>query len=232
MLWPLRVLLLFSLLLCSLRVTAQVDTTTVSFPRWYGSIQYGRQNYQLLRPAPMEPWRTNQRRIQFSLGYQASPQWALQVGWGPARYDMSDTGIGTNMLGQPTSEIGWGKDRSHTFSTIARYTPAKRLFSKFQWELLAGTVLLWNRNWGETTRTENGEIVFQRQTDTRFTNVYALAGPAVSYPFGRHFQTTAELTFNKSFKGTLEQYNVSTTGNRLGISRSFILGVRYRFLYK
>lgn len=220
---------LFALLL--LLETAQAQDTP-PLPRWYGSLQYGRQNYQLFYPYKTEPFRTNQRRLQLSLGYQFTPRWAIQAGWGPANGRFDYIAIGTNELSQPVTESSWTKNRSSVFSTLGRYTFPYEVLKHLQFEVFAGPVVMTDRNWGEGTRTENGQVTRQHKSDVRSTNVYALLGAGAFYSFGRHFQATADLTFNKNFKRTLDAYNVYTTGNRAGISRSVSLGVRYRFMYR
>ncbi|WP_426489602.1 outer membrane beta-barrel protein [Hymenobacter sp. 102] len=219
-------------LLCWLFPAVLHAQDTSSFPRWYGSLQYGRQNYQLFRPNNPEPWRTNQRRPQLALGYQFTPRWAVQAGWGPARYSGTNSAIGTNELGQPLTENSWGEDRSNVFSVSGRYTLPREVLKHLQFEIVGGPIVLTDHNWGETTHTENGQVTLYHKSDIRSVNVYALLGAGAVYSFGRHFQATADLTFNKNFKRTLDAYNVYTTGNRAGISRSVSLGVRYRFLYR
>lgn len=211
--------------------TAQAQDTP-SFPRWYGSLQYGRQNYQLFYPRKAEPFRTNERRPQFALGYQFTPKWSTQLGWSPGYGEYNGSEVGTNELGQPVSAINWSKNRSNVFVGLVRYTFAHEVFRNLRPEVFIGPTVLFDRNWGEGTRTENGQVVLQQKSDVRSTNVYALLGAAAVYSFGRHFQATADLTFNKNFKRTLDAYDVNTTGNRAGISRSVSLGVRYRFLYR
>ena len=228
----LKILLINILLCCQLSSVVAQTSEGIPFARWYGSVQYGRQNYQIFTPHNLEPWLTNQRRPQLSVGYQLNPRWAIQASWSPAYYSSSDSLVGTNSKGQPTSESSWGKQNTQALSLVARYTFKKLPFPKIQVELFAGPMLFFYHNWGNTIRTENKEIIYQRSSNVRETTLYMLAGPGISYSFGRHFQATADFIFNKSFRGTLTQYNVSTTGNSLGINHSYSIGLRYRFLYK
>ncbi|MFD2787510.1 outer membrane beta-barrel protein [Hymenobacter rubripertinctus] len=193
------------------------------FARWYGSVQYGRQTYQLFNPPKLEPWLTNARRTQLSTGYQLNPSWAFQVGWGYSGNKFITDNFGTNTSGQPVTEQGWTKDRSHAFSAVARYTFLRFPLQKFQLEWIAGPVLLRRRNWGEFTRTENGVVTEKRLNDNRATDWYVVAGPGLSYALGRHFQATSELLFNRNLRTT--KYEIKTF-------RSLGIGLRYRFGYK
>lgn len=193
------------------------------FTRWYGSVQYGRQTYQLFTPPLFEPSLTNARRVQFSLGYQLNPRWSFQAGWGPANYKIDLTAEGTNKAGQPYSEYRWSDNKSNAFSVAARRSWNILGSQKLQLEAIGGLVLLSRYYQGGTVITDNNVVTENSMTDIHATDWYVVVGPGLSYTFGRHFQATSELLFNR---------NLRTTNYETKTLSSFSLGMRYRFGYK
>lgn len=230
----LRSLLLCGLLLPVHALRAQTAQPS-SFPRWYGGLQYGRQDYHLVLSTSTggwEPGRTNARRLQLTVGYQLKPRLALQVGLAPLQDTFKYDGSGTNDAGQSVVERGVSTTRDLSLPILARYTLAARPWKNLRLEVLAGLVLLFSQGKSDFTRTEGGVITTHSVVTTRGRNAFLAAGPSARYEAGRHLAGFADWMFYKNLQSTGSLIPGSNLGNNTGITTSVNLGIQYRFGYR
>jgi hypothetical protein len=223
-----RLLLLLFMIITVSPTWAQNEESEIS-PKWFAGLQYGRQDYQLFIPGEPEIGRTNTRRPQLTLGYQFTQRLALQVGVAPVGNKFSYSSYGTNMAGQPVSEEGWSKGRSVAVPITARYTLATALWKNLHADVLAGGVFFYTNSQTNFRRVENGVITTDYQKTNKFSQFYATLGPSVRYEFGQHIGIFADWLFYKNLQSASAGNQVVSTGNRRGITNSWMLGIRCRF---
>lgn len=229
----LRVLLCLGCSLAALAAQAQ-NASPASFARWYGALQYGRQDYQLFIPGEPEIGRTNMRRPQLTAGYHFTPRFALQLGVAPGRQKFSTSAYGTNQAGQPVSEEGWSKGKSVAVPLTGRYTLALAPWKNLHVDVVAGGVVFWTDSQTHFRRIENGITTTDYHKENRFTQFYATLGPSLRYDVGQRQQmgVFADWLFYKNVRSAPSANQVVSTGNKSGITNSIMFGVRYRFDYR
>lgn len=229
-----RLLLFLSLLVGITPGWAQPGVAKTPFLRWYGALQYGRQNYQLFIPGEPQIGRTETRRPQLTVGYQFTPRFALQLGVAPVGEKFSSSAYGTNQAGQPLSEEGWSKGKSLAVPLTVRYTLALAPWKKLHVDLLAGGVVFWTNSQTNFRRIENGITTRDYHKVDKFTQFYATLGPSLRYDFGQRQQigVFADWLFYKNLRSAPSFNQVVSTGNKSGITNSIMFGVRYRFSYR
>lgn len=75
----------------------------------------------------------------------------------------------------------------------------------------------------------DGQLVRETNLQDRATQFYVTAGLGLRYPFGRHFEGVLDYSYSRNLKSVAGGLHQQVSGNSLGLTRTFGLGLRYGF---
>jgi opacity protein-like surface antigen len=195
--------------------------------RYYTEAHLSRSDYEIRYPGTpnlggVSPW-------QVVVGRQLSPRWAVQLGYAFKHDSYGSDHMGTTLTGQRT--YGWRTFNTwtHAVPLAVRYDLYRLPNSRLHIDALLGITFVRARFKIAAADYVDDVLVEEGRNQDRASQWYVTAGVGVRYPFSRRFEGVFNYGYARNFKRATEHVHAQTTGNSWGLTRSFSIGLRYRF---
>lgn len=222
---------LFSLLLLLIAYGSQVPlllaqtAPSSSFPRYaVGASLFTGRYYIYYSDRLVENLVFNPAEL--TVSYQFRPRLAVQLGFVWYRNLVSDDVSYTNATGKFIARyFGNGGHTDIVIPVLGRYTLTRRS-RRVQFDMLAGLTYLHGRNYGSGGYTDSMQVTTPYNNNSVANNLLLTVGPSIRCALGKHLEAVSDFTFNQSFGRN------GITDDRIDLTNSLSLGLRYRFGYR
>lgn len=196
---------------------------------YYVALQYSQANYEIYYPST--PNYNSIYAPQLVVGWQLKPRLAAQVGFGFERtsYRQDPSYTGTTVAGVPI--YGWSQEKTymHSFPVLMRYSLVQYRKTRVQLDFLAGATVLYAKFRSEGAGYVGGQLVRQSSYGDQATQFYLAGGFGVRYLFRPRIEGVFEAIWSRNTKEVPSVVHLNVSGNSLGITKAYSLGLRYRF---
>ena len=205
-------------------------TTTPDPRRFYVGLQLAQGEYELHYDNILTPT-VAQVAPKFAIGFYLTNRLAIQTGY--ARQSSKVDGVG-GVERLPSGQVRTGFFKNSTSDYVVpvtlRYALSKRR-PRLRADFLLGLAYVHSSFVSDSHTEIDGVTVAgsEKASNGQGGQLCASLGLGGRWVFNRHFEALADLMVNRNLQEVPASTHQQATGNKLGLTRSISLGLRYRF---